>query len=69
MNTITIKDDELLNFMKSLADAERLKIAGLLSLEALSPTQVADRLEMKPAEVQHHLDELTAASLAHKPGS
>jgi hypothetical protein len=69
MNTITMKDDELLNFMKSLADAERLKIAGLLSLEALSPTQVADRLEMKPAEVQHHLDELTAAGLAHKEGS
>jgi DNA-binding transcriptional ArsR family regulator len=69
MNAITMKDDELLNFMKSLADAERLKIAGLLSLESLSPTQVAERLEMKPAEVQRHLDELIAAGLAHKEGS
>ncbi len=68
MNTITMKDDELVSFMKSLADAERLKIAGLLSVEALSATQVAERLGMKPVEVQRHLEQLAAAGLAHQEG-
>jgi DNA-binding transcriptional ArsR family regulator len=69
MNTKTMNDEELVNFMKSLADAERLKIAGLLSVEALSPAQVAERLGMKPVEVQQHLDQLTAAGLAYQEGS
>ena len=69
MNTTSINQDELLNFMKSLADAERLKIAGLISADALSQAQIAERLEMKPADVQHHLEQLIAAGLAHKEGS
>lgn len=69
MNTSPTNRDELLNFMKSLADAERLKIAGLLGVEALSPTQVAERLGMKPADVQRHLEQLTVAGLANKEGS
>ena len=68
MNTPAMNQDELLNFMKSLADAERLKIAGLLGVEALSVTQVAERLGMKPAEVHHHMEQLTAAGLAFKEG-
>jgi len=68
MNTITMNDDELIRFMKSLADAERLKIAGLLSVEALSAAQVAERLGMKPVEVQRHLEQLAAAGLAHHEG-
>lgn len=69
MNTKSINQDELVNFMKSLADAERLKIAGLLGVEPLSHTQIAERLAMKPAEVHHHLEQLTAAGLAHKEGN
>jgi hypothetical protein len=69
MDTLPTDQDELLNFMKSLADAERLKIAGLLGVEALSVNQVAERLEMKPAEVAHHLEVLVAAGLAHKEGN
>jgi len=69
MDTSHMNQDELIIFMKSLADAERLKIAGLLGVEALSPTQIAERLDMKPAEVQHHLEQLTAAGLAHKVGN
>ena len=69
MNTTTLNQDELMNFIKSLADAERLKIAGLLGVEALSSTQIAERLGMKPDDVQRHLDELTVAGLAHKEGS
>jgi hypothetical protein len=69
MNTTSINQDELLNFMKSLADAERLKIAGLISVDALSQAQIAERLEMNPADVQHQLEQLIAAGLAHKEGS
>jgi biotin operon repressor len=68
MNTSPTNQDELLNFMKSLADAERLKIAGLLGVEALTPNQIADRLGMKPTRVKHHLEQLLAAGLAHKEG-
>jgi hypothetical protein len=69
MNTLPTDQDELLNFMKSLADAERLKIAGLLGVEALTANQVAERLGMKPAEVVHHLEVLAAGGLAHKEGN
>ncbi len=69
MNTLPTDQDELLNFMKSLADAERLKIAGLLGVEALTANQVAERLGMKPGEVAHHLEVLTAGGLAHKEGN
>lgn len=69
MNKQSTNPDELLSFMKSLADAQRLKIAGLLGVEALSTSQVAERLGMKPADVQRHLDQLTEAGLAHKEGN
>ncbi len=69
MNTLPTNQDELLKFMKSLADAERLKIAGLLGVEALTTDQVAERLGMKPNEVERHLEQLTAAGLARKDGS
>jgi hypothetical protein len=68
MNTPTMNQSELMNFMKSLADAKRVKIAGLLGVEALSATQVAERLGLKPGEAQHHLEQLCAAGLAHKEG-
>jgi len=69
MTTPSNNQDELLNFMKSLADADRLKIAGILGVEALTATQVADKLGMKPAEVTHHLDTLVKSGLAHKEGN
>ena len=68
MNTQPHNQEDLLKFMKSLADAERLKIAGLLGVEALTPTQVAERLGMKPSDVLRHLEQLAAAGLAHKEG-
>ncbi len=68
MNALPSNQEDLLKFMKSLADAERLKIAGLLGVEALTPTQVAERLGMKPSDVQRHLESLAAAGLAHKEG-
>jgi hypothetical protein len=68
MNTPTMNQAELMNFMKSLADAKRVKIAGLLGVEAMSATQIAERLGMKPGEAQYHLEQLCAARLANKEG-
>jgi len=69
MNAKPEEQDELKNFMKSLADAQRLKIAGLLSVEPLTANQVAGRLEMKPSDVSHHLEVLVANGLAHREGN
>ena len=68
MNTQPKNQVDLLKFMKSLGDAERLKIAGLLGVEALTPSQVSERLGMEPAVVKQHLEQLTASGLAHKQG-
>ncbi len=68
MNAQPTNQDELMNFMKSLADPARLKIAGLLGVDALTPAQVADRLGMDLAEVTQKLEQLASAGLAHKEG-
>lgn len=68
MNTPSTDQNDLMKFMKSLSDASRLKIAGLLGVEALTPSQVADRLGMNPVEVEQHLEQLAAAGLAHREG-
>jgi hypothetical protein len=68
MNVIPEEQDELIKFMKSLADAGRLKIAGLLGVEPLTTNQVAERLGMRPSEVAHHLEVLAANGLAQKEG-
>ncbi len=68
MDTQSKNQDELLCFMKSLADAERMKIAGLLGVEPLTASQVAEKLGMKPAEAAHHLELLVQSGLANKEG-
>jgi hypothetical protein len=69
MNSASMDQEELLNFMKSLADAERIKIAGLLGVEALTTSQVAERLGIKPSQAHHHLEQLVANGLAHREGN
>jgi hypothetical protein len=68
MNTQPKNQDDLLKFMKSLADAQRLKIAGLLGVEALTSLQVAERLGIEPSLVNQHLEQLVGTGLAHKEG-
>jgi hypothetical protein len=65
----TTNSDELSNFVKSLADSERLKIAGLLGVEALTMDEASERLGMKPIRVAHHLEVLMATRLIHKEGN
>jgi hypothetical protein len=50
------KIDELLNFFKALADANRLKIVGLLAQGEYSVEQLAEMLK-------HHLSKLAKANL------
>jgi hypothetical protein len=69
MDNKHMSPEELMSFMKSMADAKRIKIAGLLGVEPLTVTQVAERLGIKPAEAQHHLEQLALNGLAHREGN
>lgn len=57
------KIDQLLTFFKALADANRLKIIGLLAQEDLSVEQLADLLGVGSPTVSHHLARLSATGL------
>jgi predicted transcriptional regulator len=54
---------ELLIFFKALADANRLKIAGLLAEAALTVEELAEMLGLHPSTVSHHLSQLSKAGL------
>ena len=56
-------DEQLLTFFKALADANRLKIVGLLSQQPYSVEQLAALLNLKPPTVSHHLKLLSEAGL------
>lgn len=64
MNTYNSPNDEqLLTFFKALADANRLKIVGLLSQQPYSVEQLAALLNLRPPTVSHHLKMLSEAGL------
>ncbi|MGW8249700.1 MAG: DUF2087 domain-containing protein [Anaerolineales bacterium] len=54
---------ELIEFFKALADANRLKILGLLAREPYSVEQLAALLDLRPSTVSHHLSRLAEAGL------
>ena len=54
---------ELLGFFRALADANRLKIVGLLSQRAYSVEQLAALLDLGESTVSHHLSRLAEAEL------
>ncbi len=56
-------DEPLLTFFKALADANRLKIIGLLSQQPYSVEQLAALLGLRPPTVSHHLKLLSEAGL------
>ena len=56
-------EPDLLTFFKALADANRLRIVGLLSQEAYSVEQLAAMLQLRPPTVSHHLSRLAEAGL------
>lgn len=54
---------ELLNFFKALADANRLKIVGLLAQQPTSVEKLADALGLGVSTTSHHLSTLAKAGL------
>ena len=63
MDTLATNDDHLLTFFKALADANRLKIVGLLAQRSYSVEQLAAMLHLRPSTVSHHLAKLSEAGL------
>ncbi len=59
------KTDELLTFFKALADANRLRIVGLLAERELAVEELAAILGLKPSTVSHHLARLAEAGLVN----
>lgn len=55
--------DELLPFLKALAEPSRLKIIGLLASQPRSVEELAEALELRPSTVSHHLSALAQAGL------
>ena len=62
MENISLTNDLLL-FFKALADANRLKILGLLAQDSRSVEQLAEMLALRPSTVSHHLARLSEAGL------
>jgi biotin operon repressor len=56
-------DPALLAFFKALADANRLRIVGLLARRPHSVDEIATVLDLRPSTVSHHLAKLSAAGL------
>jgi DNA-binding HxlR family transcriptional regulator len=66
MNEPTLETiDQLEIFFKTLVEAERLQIAGLLARKPHSAEQLAEQLKIKPAALAHHLEKLIEAGLVH----
>lgn len=59
----SLPSSELLQFFKALADANRLKIVGLLAREPHTVEQLAEMLDLHSSTVSHHLARLAHAGL------
>ncbi len=57
------ENPELVAFFKALADANRLKIVGLLARQPYSVEELAALLDLKPSTVSHHLSRLAEVGL------
>ena len=55
--------NELLDFFKALADANRLKIIGLLAQGEYTVEELAEMLKLRPSTVSHHLGRLAKTGL------
>ena len=59
---------EMLDFVKAVSDADRLRIIGVLARHAATMREVADQLHMPFREVFSHLGLLEFAGVVHKSG-
>ncbi|GAB4581754.1 MAG: hypothetical protein Fur0022_45040 [Anaerolineales bacterium] len=53
----------LLSFFSAMADANRLKIVGLLAQDDFSVEELAELLKLSPSTVSHHLSKLSKIGL------
>ena len=63
MDNSSPKDEQLLTFFKAMADANRLKIVGLLASQPYTVEQLAALLDLRPSTISHHLMVLSEAGL------
>jgi DNA-binding HxlR family transcriptional regulator len=63
MDTTIETNQELLEFFKALADANRLKIIGLLAQSPATVEQIASALNLSSSTVSHHLSRLARSGL------
>jgi predicted transcriptional regulator len=61
--------NELLVFFKAMADANRLRILGLLAQENLTVEQLSEILSLRPSTVSHHLSKLSEVGLVSAKSS
>jgi len=57
---------EILAFIKAMANAERLRIIGLLSLGDKRATEIASALGIHPSEINRHLEQLIASGVVRE---
>lgn len=63
MDGNALSNEEMLVFFKAMADANRLKILGLLAQEDLTVEQISEMLKLRPSTVSHHLSKLSDVGL------
>jgi hypothetical protein len=68
MDTTSEHNETMLNFMRLLGNADRLKIAGMLGIESLTAAQLAERLHLSLEIIQQHLELLVSAGLVRTQG-
>lgn len=69
MSKQEILTQEMLSFFKAMADANRLKILGLLAQENLTVEQLSEMLNLRPSTVSHHLSKLSEVGLVSAKSS
>ena len=69
MNNQESIPNEYLEFFKAMADANRLRILGLLAQENLTVGQLSEMLELRPSTVSHHLSKLAEVGLVSAKAS
>lgn len=69
MNEKDFASNELLVFFKAMADANRLRILGLLAQEELTGEQLSEMLKLRPSTVSHHLSKLSEVGLVSAKAS
>jgi len=56
-------NQEIMNFVKAMVSAERLRIIGLLSRGSMSAKQIAEAFGVHPSDVMRHLEQLTTSGV------